>query len=560
MLISQQQALLSFLVGLLIGFILTSLLFPFYDLEGNRHQNGDEQSPMCHCNCPIPAPCPLAAPPLREENGKNNGMTKVVIEIEDKRNGRAEMPKLISTTPATTTIARRGKEEGGAVDWHGHDEHDQQKALPGILPGYDDLGEMFFHHQGNGSSNGTMHNEANTLAAEIARHVRVFCWIMTGADNHESKAKHVKATWARRCNKFIFISAKENPELPAISLNISDGRDHLWGKTKAAFKYAYEHHLNEFDWFLKADDDTFVIVENLRFMLMAYSPEEKVYLGGKFSPIVRQGYMGGGAGYVLSKAALRLFVEKGIPDAAICRQDENGAEDAELGKCMERLGVRAGDSRDKEGHHRFFPFGPDHHLPPGKKDSDYWFWRNIYYDMDQGPGCCSDYAISFHYMNPTWMYVMEYVVYHLRPFGLDIPFGPEMSGIGQSEFELLGQSILENAKKLALEMMGQDDVNWRQGLPTLEPQIMPPKETTTKATPTTTAMTKSTATTITTPIFDNPLPKTVTTMRTGGTTTVDGGDDAEMKQLLAEYVNVMQREGETKEGNNNTDGAITLGK
>lgn len=178
----------------------------------------------------------------------------------------------------------------------------------------------------------------------------------------------------------------------------------------------------------------------------------------------------------------------------------------------------------------------------------------------QGPGCCSDYAISFHYMNPTWMYVMEYVVYHLRPFGLDIPFGPEMSGIGQSEFELLGQSILENAKKLALEMMGQDDVNWRQGLPTLEPQIMPPKETTTKATPTTTAMTKSTATTITTPIFDNPLPKTVTTMRTGGTTTVDGGDDAEMKQLLAEYVNVMQREGETKEGNNNTDGAITLGK
>ena len=236
----------------------------------------------------------------------------------------------------------------------------------------------------------------NSLADEIGRKVRVFCWIMTGADNHETKAAHVKATWARRCNKYLFISSKENPELPAISLNVSDGRDHLWGKTRAAFKYAYDKHLvgnrhftgdrifkNDFDWFMKVDDDSYVIMENLRFLLLAYSPEEPIHHGCKFSPIVQQGYMSGGAGYVLSRAALRLFAEKGLPNATICRPYENGAEDAEMGKCMENLGVRAGDSRDYEGHHRFFPFAPDHHLPPGKKDPDYWFWRNIYYDMDQ---------------------------------------------------------------------------------------------------------------------------------------------------------------------------------
>ena len=211
-----------------------------------------------------------------------------------------------------------------------------------------------------------------TEANALAKKVRILCWIMTSPQNLYRKAQHVKKTWGERCTILLFISSVTNDSFPTIGFNITEGREHLTAKTMLAFRYVYDNYFDKADWFMKADDDTFVILENLRYFLFGENPDEPVYFGHHFKTIVKQGFLSGGAGYTISKEALRRF-GKFAKNSSICRQD-GGAEDVEFGRCMENLGVKVGNSTDTFGRSRFHCFNLELHLL-----GDYPKW---YYSYD----------------------------------------------------------------------------------------------------------------------------------------------------------------------------------
>uniref|UniRef100_A0A0N5AUB9 N-acetylgalactosaminide beta-1,3-galactosyltransferase n=1 Tax=Syphacia muris TaxID=451379 RepID=A0A0N5AUB9_9BILA len=189
--------------------------------------------------------------------------------------------------------------------------------------------------------------------------IKLLCWITTYPSNYE-KALAVKNTWCRRC---IFVSSANNTELPTVNLNVTETRKNLWWKTKAALTYVYDNYYRDYDWFLKADDDTYVIVENLRSFLSQQTLLEPTYFGAKFKMMVRQGFMSGGAGYVMPKEVLKKIVTEGLQvirklswineGKDLCSSKNEGDEDVEVGLCMEKVGVKAGDSRDSLNRHRF---------------------------------------------------------------------------------------------------------------------------------------------------------------------------------------------------------------
>ncbi|KAL5112107.1 Glycoprotein-N-acetylgalactosamine 3-beta-galactosyltransferase 1 [Taenia crassiceps] len=291
------------------------------------------------------------------------------------------------------------------------------------------------------------HNESDhyaderMLADEMARKVRVFAVILTMPTSKETKAVHVKATWARRFNGYVFISSEKDTHLPSIRAVSNEGRDMLWEKTRQGLLYAYRNHFNNYDFFMKADDDTYVIVENLRFVLSKLDPNRPILMGRRFNKYVKQGYTSGGAGYVVSRAALKLIVNGMNNEVRGCRKGR-GAEDVNLGACAEAVNVTLVDSLDEHEQEVFHPFPPAYMIDKRLMEATSWVQSFNYFPIKTGFSCCSDHSVSFHYVSPTEMYTLDYLIYHLHPYGIarDMEQYNELLKLAADEFAILSRS------------------------------------------------------------------------------------------------------------------------
>ena len=241
-------------------------------------------------------------------------------------------------------------------------------------------------------------------------------------------------SFPKRCSKIVFLSDVSNVEKPE-ELNIIElegvtGRGKLWEKVKLGMDLIMELYYGTFDYLIKADDDSYIVVGNLLKLLSQMDPKNKFIIGHKQQD---QGvsYLSGGSGYVMSSSAFYQIVQDGFktdgPQKCILPHAEGNEvkiypnEDLQMGKCAQLLNIGLYNS-EINGQSTFFPFKFERHLVKSLA-VEWWLSRteeclevktNERIKPSLSPQCVSPYLISMHYVKPHMMYVLQFLTEEFR--------------------------------------------------------------------------------------------------------------------------------------------------
>ena len=141
----------------------------------------------------------------------------------------------------------------------------------------------------------------------------------------DKKVIHQKNTWGKRCDKLLVMSSKQNDTFPAVGLNVTSGRRHIAAKVRAAWTYINQHYAEDYDFFIKTDPDTYLVVENLHEFLKDKDPKLPHFYGHRQKPKKWTfEYMAGGPGLVLTRESVKRLVTKAFVEYPKCIVDGQG--------------------------------------------------------------------------------------------------------------------------------------------------------------------------------------------------------------------------------------------
>lgn len=253
-----------------------------------------------------------------------------------------------------------------------------------------------------------------TLADSLEKAITVLCWIHVDTVV-KANIDAIKNTWGSHCTSFIVIS---NSGKNQSNIFIIPKEQDPISNIKSVYRFIYENYGDAFDWFLRTDDKLYVVMENLRYKLYAFDPLEPIGFGLTIKNANNQVFFSENAGYVLSKSAVKNLVN-GFENGLKCVKDGvNLSREVRFGQCLKEVGVIFGKSTDDHGKQLFFDkYLDDYFLPKVEVRLPYPWYQD--YKVEHFLNSASNFSITFYGMNSQRMYVMEYLIYDLRPYGLE---------------------------------------------------------------------------------------------------------------------------------------------
>ncbi|XP_053948348.1 chondroitin sulfate synthase 1 [Anastrepha ludens] len=175
----------------------------------------------------------------------------------------------------------------------------------------------------------------------------VFVGVMTAKNFIEGRARAVYDTWGKEVPGRIAFFSSENSyskEMPVIGLKNVDDRYPPQKKSFMMLYYMYEHFIDKFEWFIRADDDVYIEPEKLERFLRSIDSSKPQFIGqagkgnseefGLLSLEFDENFCMGGPGVILSSETLRRVA----PHIPTCLKNLYSThEDVEVGRCVQKF-------------------------------------------------------------------------------------------------------------------------------------------------------------------------------------------------------------------------------
>ncbi|KAM3722034.1 Chondroitin sulfate synthase sqv-5 [Dirofilaria immitis] len=192
------------------------------------------------------------------------------------------------------------------------------------------------------------HDICNNLLMQNKEPKLLLVGVMTAAKYVDTRAYEVWKTWAQHIpGKLLFFVAEGtatiHSDMPVIRLKGVTDEYPPQKKSFVMLKWMADHHLDDFDWFMRADDDLYVRGEQLETLLRSLDSNKAHLIGqaglgntaeyGQLALGQDDNYCMGGPGIVMSQMTLRLVA----PHLRSCLMEMfTTHEDVELGRCIRK--------------------------------------------------------------------------------------------------------------------------------------------------------------------------------------------------------------------------------
>lgn len=116
----------------------------------------------------------------------------------------------------------------------------------------------------------------------------VFVGVMTAQKYVDTRAYEIYSTWAQNLvangSLAFFVSSTtrsqlQSAQMPLVRLSNVDDSYPPQKKSFSMLKYFYDHLLNEYEWFMRADDDVYLRMDKLEVVLRSLNSSQPLFVG-----------------------------------------------------------------------------------------------------------------------------------------------------------------------------------------------------------------------------------------------------------------------------------------